>query len=68
MSQLQGQRTIQSRDRRSVHQNAIICIRQKWAWLPVKPFILEPFATVSARHVAILSEREEKGTFRFQTR
>ena len=55
IGQLQGQRASQSRDSRSVHQNAIIFIWKKWAWLPTQPFILNQCATVSAWHVRINS-------------
>ena len=55
IGQLKGQRAIQSRDSRSVHQNTIIFIWKKWAWLPMQPFIRNPFATVNARHVWINS-------------
>ena len=49
--QLQGQRAIQYRDSRNVHQDTILFIWKKRAWLPIQPLILNPFATVTARHV-----------------
>ena len=48
--QLEGQRAIQLRESKSV-QDTSLFIWTKGAWLPIQPLILNPFATVTARHV-----------------
>ena len=49
--QLEGQRAIQLQESGSVHQDTILFIWKKRAWLPIQPLILNPFATVTAQHV-----------------